>query len=79
MYMGMYKTLRKEDGSPIDEDEFDEDRGEFFRYMAYEMYHSVEGKSFDDRKGLDEDFVYYTEAPDYCLDNVWDNWWNDND
>jgi hypothetical protein len=74
MYMAMYKTLRKEDGSPVDEDEFDEDRAEFFRYMANEMYGSVDGKSFADRKGLDNAFVNYSESPKYYPNDVWRNW-----
>jgi hypothetical protein len=74
MYMGLYRTLRKEDGSPVDKS--DDDKAEFFRYLASEMYEHIPGKSFENRKGLGDAFVLYSEAPEYYLNNVWHNWWN---
>ncbi|MDR2067807.1 MAG: hypothetical protein LBP41_02345 [Holosporaceae bacterium] len=73
MYMGLYKTLRKEDGTTVYADEIESDMAEFFKEMASYMYRRVEW-SLDDRKGLNKCFVYYSTRPEYYPDDVWPNW-----
>ena len=74
MYTGLYRSFRKMDGSFIISD-FNEDKAEFFRWMANEMYGAIPQNSFEDRKGLEEWIVLYSEGPGYYPYNIWPNWW----
>jgi hypothetical protein len=73
LYMGFYRTFRKNDGTPVDK--FDDGKAEFFRYVSDDMYESIQEKSFNDRLGLEKYLVRYSTSPEYYPYDVWDNWY----
>jgi hypothetical protein len=77
LYTGFCMTFRSEDG--IQNQEFDEDNAEFFRWTSCEMYRKIPDgtRLIESRKGLGEPLALYSASPEYYPYDVWGNWYSE--